>query len=72
MTPDEFKELRNTLGMSISETALICGVGVRTVRRWESPNRTPDPHPSGCKILEYLGTGELVIESLCWDRDYDD
>ena len=43
MTPAEFDTLRRSLGLSVDETAALCGVQDRTVRRWQSGASTiPD------------------------------
>jgi hypothetical protein len=36
LTPAEFDTRRRSLGLSVDETAALCGVQDRTVRRWQS------------------------------------
>ena len=56
MTPQEFKERRQELGLSVSQLAHVLGVDPRTVRRWEANNQRP-PHPTACRILEWMMRG---------------
>lgn len=36
MAPTEFKDARNTLGLSLTDAAAIFGVSYDAVRRWET------------------------------------
>ena len=56
MTPEEFKQTRQELGLSASKLADILGVDPRTVRRWEANNQRP-PHPTACRVVEWLKSG---------------
>lgn len=49
-TSEQFKEARHRLRFSIAQAAEVCGVDMRTIRRWEAGGR--DPHPSACKLME--------------------
>lgn len=53
MTPAEFDTRRRSLGLSVDETAALCGVGDRQVRRWQS-GATPVPvdAAAGLEALE--------------------
>lgn len=68
MTPQEFREARQSLGLSISDTVEIMGLGKNgdvTVRRWEldpDKKQARAPNPIACKVLEYLLSGELVLK----------
>lgn len=52
MTPDQFKEARHTLGLSVSDVADILNTEPRTVRRWEDGTRSPNP--VAVRVMQWL------------------
>ena len=63
MTAHEFKDARNSLGLSQAELASILGMGKhgdRTIRRWENGER--QPNPIACRALEWIAAGYIPIE----------
>lgn len=51
MTPTEFKNARNTLGLSAAGMASLWGMGAnggRTIRRWESGDVPVNPIAAYC------------------------
>ena len=57
MTPQEFKEARHQLRLSIKELANILNVNARTVRYWEDEGGARPPNPIACRVLEWLENG---------------
>ena len=59
MTPTEFKQARQSLGLSVTDLAHILAVGPRTVRSWEQPagSRSRDPSPTACRVMEWMLNG---------------
>lgn len=65
MTPEQFKEARQSLGLSLSQLAKILNVDPRTVRKWEaseSASTGRDPNPIACQVLRWLASGELKLK----------
>lgn len=59
MTPGEFKEARQKLGLSLSEAARILDVDPRTIRKWEAEagtNARP-PNPTAARVMEWMLAG---------------
>lgn len=60
MTPEQLKKARQTLGLSISQMALILNVTERTLRRYEETDPSKQqrpPHPSSVRIIEWMLDG---------------
>jgi DNA-binding transcriptional regulator YiaG len=54
MTPAQFKEARNTLGLSAAGLASLWGMGInggRTIRRWEAGDVPVNPIAAHCIVL---------------------
>ncbi len=54
-TSAQFKEARQSLGLSVKDAADLCRVDARTIRRWETGSGHGDgrdPHPSACVLME--------------------
>lgn len=65
MSPAEFDTRRRSLGLSVEETAALCGVQDRTVRRWCSGERgVPDDAAEALEALEgaMLDAVENVVQ----------
>ena len=60
MTPQQFKQARNTLGLSAAGLAKVWGMGAnggRTVRRWEAGDVPVNPIAAYCiKIMIEKGS----------------
>jgi transcriptional regulator with XRE-family HTH domain len=53
LTPAEFDTRRRYLGLSVDETAALCGVQDRTIRRWQNgTSPIPDDARAALKALE--------------------
>ncbi len=66
MTPAEFKQARNDLGLSLSQLAAILDTDPRTIRKWEAEDTAStsrDPNPIACRVLHWLSTGELKLKN---------
>lgn len=65
MTPDEFKQARRELGLTLSELAHILDTDRRTLQRWEAdPNSSTTaraPNPIACQVLRWLKSGKLKL-----------
>lgn len=60
MTPSQFKQARQQLGLSLSELAAILGVDDRTIRKWEAPedtNSARPPNPIAVRVVQWLLDG---------------
>jgi DNA-binding transcriptional regulator YiaG len=66
MTPDEYREAIESLGLSQIAAARLLGVDARTSRRWASGER--DIPPPAVRFLRYLiatkKTGEQAMRVL--------
>jgi DNA-binding transcriptional regulator YiaG len=66
-TPTEFAEARASLGLTVSQCAAVCNVDQRTIRRWETgygSSGARDPHPSACRIMEWLTDDTISARRL--------
>jgi len=66
MTPQQFKEARQSLGLSLRQLALILNVNVRTVQKWEADDGTRPPNPIATRVLSWLNDGFRPSE---WPSD---
>lgn len=57
MTPTEFKQARHTLGLSAAKLAHILDVNPRTIRKWEYEAKQRPPHPTACRVVQWLLDG---------------
>jgi DNA-binding transcriptional regulator YiaG len=60
VTPQEFKEARRKLGLTLSELAAILNVDSRTIRRWEaeeSVETSRPPNPVAVRVMEWMLDG---------------
>lgn len=64
MTPAQFKEARQTLGLSTSKLGAILNVDPRTVRRWEENDGTRPPNPIACRVVHWMLDGYRPPEWL--------
>lgn len=65
MTPIEFKEARNNLGLSINQLAEILNTNPVTIRKWETPddrNTARKPNPIACQVLRWIADGKLLLD----------
>jgi len=63
MTPDEYREAIDALGMSQLAAAKLLGVDARTSRRWASGER--DIPPPASRFLQYLiATGKTGEKAM--------
>lgn len=66
MTPDEYREAIDKLGLTQSSAARMLGVDERTSRRWANGERdVPPPVQRFLRFLIAIGkSGEYVIKRL--------
>lgn len=57
MTPQEFKDARNALGLSARQLGGILGVNPRTIRRWEDARGDRPPNPIAARVIEWMLAG---------------
>jgi putative transcriptional regulator len=65
--PADVRAVRNKLGTSQSEFALMIGVSVATLRNWEQGRRTPDG-PALALLRVAARNPKAVIEALHTER----
>lgn len=61
MTPEEFKQARLDANLTQSELAILVGMTDRAIRRYEAGA----PHPTCCKVLEWVADGMLKHPIAC-------
>lgn len=57
MDAKEFKQARNTLGLSALQMATILNVDPRTIRKWEHEDGTRPPNAVAVRVVEWLLCG---------------
>jgi DNA-binding transcriptional regulator YiaG len=60
MSPSEFKEARQRLGLSGPQLARILNTDARTIRKWEADERAStarDPNPVACQVMRWMLDG---------------
>lgn len=59
MTADEFKEARQTLGLTLSELGTILNTDPRTIRKWEAlhGNSARQPNPVASRVMLWMLEG---------------
>ena len=58
MTPDEFKQTRERIGITKTQLARLLGVSPVTVNRWESYGKgNRAPNQIACTVLRWLDQG---------------
>ena len=57
MTPTEFKEKRQSLGLSQRQLGEILNSDPRTVRRWETESDPRPVNPIAARVLQWLLSG---------------
>jgi len=57
LTPTEFKQARQKLGLSASQLGHILNTDPRTVRKWEQEDGTRPPNPIACRVMEWMLNG---------------
>ena len=66
MTPQQFKEARQKLGLTQRELADILNSNPRTVRHWETDDDTRPVNPIAERVLEWMLNGYRPPE---WPKD---
>lgn len=61
--PDDIREIRQKLGLSQSEFALLIGVSVATLQNWEQGRRHPEG-PARALLRIAAKNPEAVLEAL--------
>ena len=60
--PSDIKKIRQNLGLTQGDLALLLGVGVDTVRKWEQGRNTPEgPSRRMLQALEMQGLGFVKL-----------
>ena len=57
MTPQQFKEARRSLGLTVRQLAHVLNTSERTVRKWEFDGEGEGgrpPNPVACRVLSWL------------------
>lgn len=65
MTPQEFKQARRELGLTVAALARILDIGDRTIRKWEAPENTNSaraPNPVACRVMRWMLDGRRPEE----------
>lgn len=64
MTPQEFKEARQSLGLTLEQLGAILDTAPRTVRKWEAQSGTNsrDPNPIACRVMRWMLDGYRPVE----------
>lgn len=60
MTPNEFKEARNNLGLTQSELGIILNTNPSTIRKWEMPpinSTSRSVNPVAAKVMQWMLDG---------------
>lgn len=59
MTSDEFKEARQTLGLTLAQLGVILNTDPRTIRKWEAIHgkSARDPNPVACQVMQWMLDG---------------
>jgi len=57
MTPTQFKQARNSLGLSSSQLGLILNTDKRTIRKWESEGDTRPVNPIAMRVVQWMLDG---------------
>ncbi|MDO5643695.1 MAG: hypothetical protein Q4G26_15085 [Paracoccus sp. (in: a-proteobacteria)] len=68
MSPDEFKEARRKLGLTLSQLGTILNTDPRTIRKWEAihGNTARSPNPVAARAMRWMLDGFRPPE---WPRD---
>ena len=53
MTPIEFKQSREAMGLSVRDLAHVLGTEERTIRKWETENGI-GPNPVAARAIKWL------------------
>lgn len=64
MTPEQFKEARQSLGLSVNQLSKILDTNPVTIRKWETDPRfktARSPNPIACRVLHWLKNGNLKL-----------
>lgn len=57
MTGEEFRQKREALGLTISDLGHIIDVRQDTIRKWEGGRAKHGPHPTSCRVLDWMIAG---------------
>ena len=57
MTPQQFKEARQKLGLTQSQLGHILNSNPRTVRKWETDDDTRPVNPIAQRVIEWMLNG---------------
>lgn len=64
MTSDEFSKLRESIGLSLNEAAIVLGISVDTMRIYEGKKKRKNnmgPHPAAVSYLEAIASDPEFI-----------
>ena len=57
MTPKQFKQARNSLGLSSAQIGLILNTDKRTIRKWESDQDSRPVNPIAARCMQWFLAG---------------
>lgn len=72
MNNKQFKEARQSLGLTLSETAKILDVDSRTIRKWEASDNCSTarhPNPIASRVMQWMLDGFRPPEFPLIDLD---
>ena len=62
-SPDDFKESREAMGLSVRDLAYVLGTEERTIRKWEDPNGI-GPNPVAVRAVAWMLEGGYIPPQL--------
>lgn len=60
MTSEQFKEARQSLGLTLAQLGVILDTDPRTIRKWEadsSASTSRGPNPVACRAVQWMLAG---------------
>ena len=64
MTPATFRAIRETIGLTQGDVAKALGVSLRTVKRWEHPDRQEPPEDAWEWLLGMLERHDAAVDAM--------
>ena len=64
MTKADFRAIRETIGLTQGDVAKALGVALRTVKRWEHPDRQEPPEDAGAWLLDMQERHDAAVDAM--------